>query len=85
MTSADWRNKLYFGDNLRILRENVPDDSVDLIYLDPPFNSNATYNVLFRERSGEDSAAKYPRFAPDATIPRAPRRRRTSGSQGRLA
>ena len=58
MTPTDWRNKLYFGDNLRILRESVPDDSVDLIYLDPPFNSNATYNVLFRERSGEDSAAQ---------------------------
>ena len=38
------------GDNLDILRENVADESVDLIYLDPPFNSNATYNVLFRER-----------------------------------
>ena len=58
MTTTDWRNKLYFGDNLRILRESVPDDSVDLIYLDPTFNSNATYNVLFRERSGEDSAAQ---------------------------
>ena len=62
MTTTDWRNKLYFGDNLRILRENVPDDSVDLIYLDPPFNSNATYNVLFRERSGEDSAAQITAF-----------------------
>ena len=58
MTPTDWRNKLYFGDNLRILRENVADDSVDLIYLDPPFNSNATYNVLFRERTGEDSVAQ---------------------------
>ena len=62
MTNTDWRNKLYFGDNLRILRENVPDDSVDLIYLDPPFNSNATYNVLFRERTGEDSAAQITAF-----------------------
>ncbi len=62
MTTTDWRNKLYFGDNLRILRENVPDDSVDLIYLDPPFNSNATYNVLFRERTGEDSAAQITAF-----------------------
>ena len=49
---------LYFGDNLGILREHVPDESVDLVYLDPPFNSNATYNVLFREASGEDSAAQ---------------------------
>ena len=62
MTTTNWRNKLYFGDNLRILRENVPDDSVDLIYLDPPFNSNATYNVLFRERTGEDSAAQITAF-----------------------
>ncbi len=44
----DWKNKLYFGDNLDILREHVPDESVDLIYLDPPFNSNATYNVSSR-------------------------------------
>ena len=59
---ADWRNKLYFGDNLPILREHVPDESVDLIYLDPPFNSNATYNVLFREASGEGSAAQIQAF-----------------------
>ena len=59
---ADWKNKLYFGDNLDILREHVPDESVDLIYLDPPFNSNATYNVLFREASGEGSAAQIHAF-----------------------
>ena len=46
----DAKNKLYFGDNLKILREYVPDASVDLIYLDPPFNSSATYNVLFKEK-----------------------------------
>ena len=62
MATTDWRNKLYFGDNLDILRENVADESVDLIYLDPPFNSNATYNVLFRERTGEDSAAQITAF-----------------------
>ena len=55
-------NRLYFGDNLPILRENIADESVDLVYLDPPFNSNATYNVLFRERSGEDSAAQITAF-----------------------
>ena len=55
-------NKLYFGDNLPILRENIEDESVDLIYLDPPFNSNATYNVLFRERSGEESSAQITAF-----------------------
>ena len=43
MTLPDWENKLYFGDNLDILREHVQDESVDLIYLDPFFNSNATY------------------------------------------
>ena len=59
---ADWKNKLYFGDNLEILREQVADESVDLIYLDPPFNSNATYNVLFREASGESSAAQIQAF-----------------------
>ena len=55
-------NQLYFGDNLSILREHVADASVDLIYLDPPFNSNATYNVLFRERSGDESAAQITAF-----------------------
>ena len=58
----DWKNRLYFGDNLDILRREVPDASVDLIYLDPPFNSNATYNVLFKEKSGEESAARITAF-----------------------
>ena len=63
MTSTDTSpNQLYFGDNLDILRQHVADESVDLIYLDPPFNSNATYNVLFRERSGEESAAQITAF-----------------------
>ena len=57
-----WTNQLYFGDNLSVLREHVPDESVDLIYLDPPFNSNATYNVLFEEKTGEDSAAQITAF-----------------------
>jgi site-specific DNA-methyltransferase (adenine-specific) len=52
MTVSDWKNKLYFGDNLYILREHVASENVDLIYLDPPFNSNATYNVLFQEKRG---------------------------------
>ncbi len=58
----DWKNRLYFGDNLKILRERLADESVDLIYLDPPFNSNATYNVLFKEKSGEESAAQITAF-----------------------
>ncbi len=60
--AMDWKNQLYFGDNLDILRRQVPDSSVDLIYLDPPFNSNATYNVLFKEKSGEESAAQITAF-----------------------
>ena len=43
-------NHLYFGDNLEILRRYVADETVDLVYLDPPFNSKASYNVLFKER-----------------------------------
>lgn len=60
--SENWENKLFFGDNLDILREHIPDESVDLIYLDPPFNSKATYNVLFREQSGEESTAQITAF-----------------------
>ena len=55
-------NALYYGDNLAVLREYISDESVDLIYLDPPFNSNASYNVLFREKSGEDSPAQIKAF-----------------------
>ena len=55
-------NTLYYGDNLDILRQHVPDESVDLVYLDPPFNSNANYNVLFKERSGEASPAQIRAF-----------------------
>ena len=62
VTVSSWKNKLYFGDNLDILREHVTSESVDLIYLDPPFNSKATYNVLFQEKSGERSAAQITAF-----------------------
>ena len=74
----DAKNKLYFGDNLKILREYVPDASVDLIYLDLPFNSSATYNAFvaptFRSArtdahlkvgatsTGEESAAQMTAF-----------------------
>jgi DNA modification methylase len=44
---SDPINKLYYGDNLEVLRDYIPDQSVDLIYLDPPFNSRQDYNVLF--------------------------------------
>ena len=62
MTTTEWKNQLYFGDNLDILRNHVADASVDLIYLDPPFNSNANYNVLFQEKSGQQSAAQITAF-----------------------
>lgn len=55
-------NKLYFGDNLDILREHIHDETVDLIYLDPPFNSNANYNVLFKSPKGTDSTAQIHAF-----------------------
>lgn len=55
-------NALYYGDNLQVMREHLADQSVDLVYLDPPFNSNASYNVLFREKSGEDSPAQIRAF-----------------------
>ena len=55
-------NKLYYGDNLRILRDHIASESVDLVYLDPPFNSNATYNVLFRSPAGEQSQAQIEAF-----------------------
>ena len=51
-------NQLYYGDNLDVLRLHVLDESVDLVYLDPPFNSNANYNVLFAERDGTQAAAQ---------------------------
>lgn len=50
-------NALYYGDNLDILRRYLKDDTVDLIYLDPPFKSNQDYNVLFAEQDGSRAAA----------------------------
>ncbi len=56
------KNTLYYGDNLDILRKYIPDESVDLIYLDPPFNSKINYNILFREPSGNASEAQITAF-----------------------
>lgn len=56
------QNTLFYGDNLQILREYIPDESIDLIYLDPPFNSNRTYNVLFKDESGQNSEAQITAF-----------------------
>ncbi len=55
-------NTLYYGDNLDILRRYVKDETVDLVYLDPPFKSNQDYNVLFAEQSGERAAAQIMAF-----------------------
>lgn len=55
-------NTLYFGDNLHVLREYVRGESVDLIYLDPPFNSSASYNVLFTTPQGRHSEAQSSAF-----------------------
>ena len=55
-------NQLFYGDNLPVLRQHVKDESVDLIYLDPPFNSNRAYNVLFKSHSGEESQAQIEAF-----------------------
>ena len=56
------KNQLYYGDNLAVLREYIKDESVDLIYLDPPFNSRQDYNVLFAERDGTRSASQIMAF-----------------------
>ena len=55
-------NVLYYGDNLDVMRRYIADESIDLVYLDPPFNSNATYNVLFAEKSGGQAAAQIKAF-----------------------
>jgi adenine specific DNA methylase Mod len=59
-------NQLYYGDNLDVLRRHIQDDSIDLIYLDPPFNSNANYNanynVLFAAKDGHQAAAQIQAF-----------------------
>ena len=56
------KNRLYYGDNLTVLREHIKDESVDLIYLDPPFNSRQDYNVLFKEHDETKSAAQIMAF-----------------------
>jgi len=55
-------NKLYYGDNLDILKKHIADESVALIYLDPPFKSDQDYNILFKERDGTRSAAQIKAF-----------------------
>jgi site-specific DNA-methyltransferase (adenine-specific) len=55
-------NVLYYGDNLEILRRYIKDESVDLVYLDPPFKSDQDYNILFAERNGSRAAAQIKAF-----------------------
>jgi len=57
------KNLLYYGDNLDILRRYVKDETVDLVYLDPPFNSNTNYNVLFAEKDGSKAASQIQAFS----------------------
>ena len=51
-------NTIYYGDNLNIIRRYIRDESVDLVYLDPPFNSNRNYNVLFKDESGLEADSR---------------------------
>ncbi len=55
-------NQLYYGDNRHVLERYIRDESVDLVYIDPPFNSNQNYNVLYREQSGARSSAQIKAF-----------------------
>lgn len=56
------KNLMFYGDNLGVMRQWLPDESVDLIYLDPPFNSDRSYNVLFRQQSGDEGRAQIKAF-----------------------
>jgi 16S rRNA G966 N2-methylase RsmD len=80
------KNQLYYGDNLTVLREHIKDESVDLIYLDPPFNSRQDYNVLSAqvlsiEELLEGKKIDYPRYSRDATYRKAPKSRKTAEEQ----
>ena len=55
-------NVLFYGDNLDALRRHLKDETVDLVYLDPPFNSNQSYNVLFAEQDGSRASAQIHAF-----------------------
>jgi adenine specific DNA methylase Mod len=78
-------NRLYFGDNLELLRDHIKDTSVDLVYLDPPFNSKANYNVLFKDRGGAPTQSQAGAFCDTWTwgsfAPASSSRRGTSPSR----
>ena len=61
-STEEVKDKLYYGDNLDVLRKYIDSESVDLVYLDPPFNSNASYNILFKEKDGTRAAAQLQAF-----------------------
>ena len=61
-TVSTEKSKLYYGDNLDVLRRYVKDESVDLVYLDPPFNPRQDYNVLFAEKDGSQSSSQIHAF-----------------------
>jgi 16S rRNA G966 N2-methylase RsmD len=56
-------NLLYYGDNLDVMRLHIKDETVDPVYLDPPFNSNTNYNVLFAEKDGSKAASQIQAFS----------------------
>ena len=56
------KNTLYYGDNLEVMRDHIADESVDLIYLDPPFNSARNYNVLFKQAKKDENQAQITAF-----------------------
>lgn len=62
MKTSHPANRLFYGDNLAVLREHIRDESIDLIYLDPPFNSNAGYNLLFKSAEGTGADASIEAF-----------------------
>lgn len=55
-------NRLFYGDNLEVLRRDIADESVDLIYLDPPFNSRRAYNIIFKDRTGKQASSQIEAF-----------------------
>src|SRR5438309_10379369 len=55
-------NVLYYGDNLGVLRQHIKDETVDLVYLDPPFKSDQNYNVLFAQKDGTQAAGQIQAF-----------------------
>ena len=71
-------NQLFFGDNFDVLRDHIASERVDLIYLDPPFNSNANYNILFKSKTGDGADAL------DAASVKRAKREDMPGSQHQL-